>query len=118
NNSLRTTFGYDNNGNQTTINTYANGVTAGPNVSSLSATYTSGDQLKAWTETICPLLAACRTTGTGGTVAKSGSMTYAPDGLVASRTLDGFTTTYTQDRRGLEATTATAWASLGTFTTT
>ena len=67
------------------------------------------DEIATWTETLYP------TSGSG--VTKTSSFTYAPDGAMASRTVDGLTTTYTHWRNGLEKT-ATPWGTAGTISST
>jgi RHS repeat-associated protein len=103
----KATFAYDAHGNPTAVNTYLDG-SATPNVSAITATYTTADEVATWDETLY--------TTSGTAIAKASSYTYAPDGALASRTVDGQTTAYTHWRNGLEKTTV-PWGSAGTIST-
>ena len=92
----RSTWSYDAAGNPTAMATYAGGATS-PNVSSVTAAYTSANELKAWDETIY--------NPSGAGITKSSSFAYDQNGQVTRRTVDGKATSYTYDRRGLETTT-------------
>lgn len=103
----RVTFDYDANGNPTANTTYASGA-ASPNVSAITATYTSANELKTWNETLYP--------PSGPGVTKLSSYSYQADGLLASRTVDGLATSYTHTLNGHELTTTPWGAGMGSFT--
>lgn len=102
----RTTFGYDAAGNPTFANSYFDG-SATANISSISAAYTTADELKTWTETIHP--------SSGAGVTKTSSFSYERDGLLTARTVDGNQTTYVHYGNAWEKNTS-PWGGLGTLT--
>lgn len=96
----RTVFDSDANGNVSQILTTSGSTT----ISSISSLYTSADELKSLTET-------------ASGVSKTSSYTYAPDGFLSSRTVDGLSTTYEYFRNGSEKT-AAPWGGQGSLTST
>jgi len=94
----KSTFEWNPDGTLKAARTYKDG-SASP-FASFDGTYTSAGELESWTETL--------TNTAGVPVAKSSSYTYQQDGLLASRTIDGNTVTYQNDRRGMP-TAATPW---------
>ncbi len=112
----KSTFCWNTEGTLRLAKTYQNGTGAGVDpcdlphggeFSRFAGTYTSAGELESWTETL--------TNTFGTTVAKTGAYTYAQDGLVSSRTMDGQTVTYASDRRGMP-TRATPWGSGPSYT--
>jgi len=101
----RSVFGYDPDGNTTSVNTYRDG-SASPNVSELTAGYTGAGELKDWTETIYP--------PTGDAITKSGSHVWGQDGLQDSNTVDGQTSASTWFKDGNEKT-FTPYGGFGSF---
>lgn len=78
-----TARGYGANGNTTSVATTLDGAGT-PNVSSITATYTTADEPATWTETLW---------NPSGTAAmKAWSWSYLPDGPVKKQTLPGNTT--------------------------
>jgi RHS repeat-associated protein len=93
---------YDGAGNLTSAST----TLGGSNVSSISVGYNGAYQPTSYSETVYD---------TGGTArTKSSSYSYQPDGLLASRTVDGQTTNYGYLRNALEQT-VTPWGGAGSF---
>ncbi|MCA1839974.1 MAG: DUF6531 domain-containing protein, partial [Actinobacteria bacterium] len=92
---------YDADGNMTTM-TATDGATT---ISSVSAGYTSADELKTWDENLF-------------SIARSSSYTYAPDGQLESRTIDGTKTAYEYLLSGLETKTSFGSSAQGVFTST
>lgn len=93
------TWAYDANGNATSVSTTIDGA-ASANVSSITAAYTTADELATWSETIW------NASGSGFT--KSSSYSYRSDGSLSTRTVDALTTSYASLRNGWEQST-TAW---------
>ena len=83
----KTTFGYDADGNTTSIVAYLDGSPIP--AASTTASYTSAGQMATWTETIAG-------------IAKDGAYGWDQDGTLTSRTIAGVTETYFHDLRGLE----------------
>jgi RHS repeat-associated protein len=104
----RSVFGYDADGNTTSVNTYKDG-SATPNISAVTANYTSGGELKDWSEAIYP--------PTGAAVTKTGSYSWGQDGLQDSNTADSQTSTSTWFKDGNEKT-FTPYGGFGSFTST
>ncbi|MEX0791144.1 MAG: hypothetical protein WD178_10255, partial [Actinomycetota bacterium] len=104
----RSTFGYDADGNMTSVKTYAGG-SSNVNVSEITATYTSSEELDTLSETIF----GPATDVLGETVISN--FDWAQDGLLKQRETDGKTTGYTHQLNGLERT-ATPFGGLGTLT--
>lgn len=104
----RVVFGYDGNGNPTSVQTYLDGATI-PNVSAITVDHTSADEPKTWTETLFP--------ATGPGVTKTSTFAYERDGALTSRAVDGLATSYTHLRNGLESAT-TPWGGVGTAVST
>jgi len=97
---LETAYGYDANGNQTSVAAKADGA-ASTNVSSLSPTYTTADEMKILSETIYP--------PSGAGVTKASNYAYAQDGLLTERTIDGKSTSYEHSLSGQQKK-ATPWS--------
>lgn len=106
----RSTFGYDADGNMTSVKTYAGG-SSGVNVSEITATSTSAGELDTLHETIF----GPATDVNGETV--TSSFDWAQDGLLSQRTTDGKATEYDHQLNGLESS-ATPFGGLGTLTNT
>ncbi|HEU4868035.1 MAG TPA: DNRLRE domain-containing protein [Actinomycetota bacterium] len=105
----RSVFGYDADGNTTSLNTHKDG-SANANVSGIIANYTSAGELDEWWETLYP------PTG-GAAVTKTGSNLFAQDGLLKSNTTDGQTSGSTWFLDGNEET-FTPYGGFGSFTST
>jgi RHS repeat-associated protein len=101
------TWAYDANGNTIGVTAALDGA-ASPNVSSITAGYTTADEPATWSETLW--------TAGGTAVTKASSWAYLPDGLVSSRTADGQTTSYSSKRNGWEEAT-TPWGGAGSLGT-
>ncbi len=110
----RSTFGYDADGNMTSVATYAGG-SSNVNVSQITATSTSAGELETLSETIFG-----PTTSVNGETVIS-NFDWAQDGLLKQRETDGKATDYTHQLNGLEETVkpfADPIGSLGTLTNT
>lgn len=99
------TYGYAANGTLTS----ASATLGGSNVASITAAYTTAGELMTWTETIY------NTAGSGTT--KASSYTYAADGILASRTVDGQTSSYEYALNGRETKTSPGFGPSGDFVT-